>query len=131
MLDHILLIDDDVRSIFIIKRLLEKLKITKEISVAKNGKDGLEKIFEYNEKNKCPDLIFLDSHMPVMDGHEFLVNFHKMKLQHNPVVVLLTNSLNDKNIEGFYQLGITEFIAKPLKEDAAMKIYEKYYYQNH
>ncbi len=64
---HILLVDDEAAICNNLKAFLEDFGY--DISVAHNGKDGLE-MFNAN----VPDLVILDLHMPVMSGHELLTN---------------------------------------------------------
>lgn len=64
---HILLVDDEVAICNNMKAFFEDYEY--DISIAHNGKDGLE-MFNSNP----PDLVILDLHMPVMSGHELLTN---------------------------------------------------------
>jgi CheY-like chemotaxis protein len=101
-LNCVLLVDDNESDNFIHKRVLEKSEITKSIAVALNGQEALD--FLKTKINKpqsedayCqPDLIFLDINMPVMDGWEFLDEYHKLENDQKGKVVfiMLTTSLN-------------------------------------
>ena len=81
----ILIIDDDKLDRYLLKRMLKKLDIVIEIFEAKNGKQALDFLTNYDENSKQhledfpPNLIFLDINMPIMGGFEFLENFSKLK----------------------------------------------------
>ena len=71
----IMIVDDNVATNFLHKRLIEKSQLTEEVLLFKNGKDGLD--FFLNAKEK-PELILLDLNMPIMNGFEFLGNLKSM-----------------------------------------------------
>ncbi len=106
MLDLILLVDDDDTTNFLNKRLLEDMGVAKEIVVAQNGKDAinyLEASCRGNEGSvtKCPDLIFLDIKMPVMDGFSFLEEYQRRNLdeQDHVIIMMLTSSASFYDLE--------------------------------
>src|SRR6478735_15773 len=94
-IDKILLVDNDSVNNYLNTRLLKKLEIANEINVALNGKEAINHI---NKSNSCPELILLDINMPVMDGFEFL-NSYKTHTSSEPVIVVLTTSSNEKDID--------------------------------
>ena len=127
-LSHILLIDDDKITNFITEKLLRKMKISEEIRVALNGKEALELIKERCKNNLCcPDLILLDINMPVMDGFEFLHQFHNSDLKNSQAsnVVMLTTSTSPRDIEALKERGIHHLINKPVTEEKMIKVLEK------
>ena len=77
----LLLVDDDSIATYISKTVLKRFGIEGDISIAINGKDAL-KIIDHHVKSDppCPQVIFLDINMPVMDGFEFLEEFNKLEL---------------------------------------------------
>jgi CheY-like chemotaxis protein len=84
-----------------------------EVLTAINGQEGLEKA----EKDQ-PDLILLDSTMPVMDGMEALAALKANPATKNiPVVMFGADSAKD-GVEKAQQLGALQFIPKPFTGDA-------------
>jgi len=103
-----LIIEDDVTVRSYLKRIIQK-KFSFDIAEAENGSDGLEKM-----KIKKPDIIFLDISMPVMSGIEFL---EKMKLEsaYSNIPVLVLTAHNDMGtIQKIIQLGVSDYILKPI-----------------
>lgn len=77
-----------------------------EVRVAFNGQEGLE-LAAINE----PELILLDMLMPVMNGVEFLKNFHAD--QHpNTTVIILSNLNEDSEVQEALSLGAKKYILK-------------------
>ncbi len=79
-----------------------------EIIMAENGKEGLKLVHQHN-----PQIIILDLKMPVMGGIEFLEQLHPYI--NNPYsVIVLTGYGTDEDIERCYQLGVQNFLRKPV-----------------
>lgn len=80
----ILIIDDSVDNQALLKILLTVKGY--KVHCASNGKEALDIL---TELSILPDLILLDSHMPVMDGHEFRIEQGKNpRIKNIPVVVM-------------------------------------------
>jgi CheY-like chemotaxis protein len=116
----ILLVDDDNVTNFINERLINKLNIAQNVKVTSNGEEGITFIKEYCQTgNLCPEIIFLDINMPVMDGFEFIRAFEELKevITNKTKIVILTTSTNANDIEKLKYLGNFDFINKPLTEE--------------
>src|SRR5690242_9324336 len=105
-LNLILLVDDDDTTNFVNTRLLNSMKIAKEIKAVRNGKEALEFLKaacadKPEPGSVCPDLIFLDIKMPVMDGFTFLDKYHEEGLQRldHIIVMMLTSSASFYDLE--------------------------------
>ena len=128
---NVLLIDDDPNSNFIAATILEKLNIAKNIKIATNGHEGLDFILKKpaNSDFICPELIILDRKMPIMDAEEFIEALHNLAFvnRKDMVILLISSSLSDRNIETFKKLGVEEFALKPLAVGRILEIYNKYF----
>lgn len=101
----ILLIEDDE----IMVSLLEK-KISSdgyEVSVARDGEEGLEKI-----KTFAPDLILLDMVMPKKDGLEVMETIQKDISAKNIPIIVISNSGQPVDIERTKKLGAKDWLIK-------------------
>lgn len=114
-IDHLLLIDDSEATNNFHNRLLGKIKLAKTITTCTNGREGLDFL---SESSQCPDMIFLDLNMPVIDGFEFLELVHaplKNNCNEHPPIVILTSSeetVDKERCKALYS-NIT-FYSKPL-----------------
>ncbi len=101
----ILIIDDDP---FIVDMYVLKFKEQGfQIDIAKNGKDGLQKIGDFK-----PDVVLLDVVMPGMDGFEVLNMLGQQGLSPRPKIVLLTNLGQKEDVERGKKLGADDYIIK-------------------
>ncbi|WP_246000521.1 response regulator [Pontibacter diazotrophicus] len=105
-LELVLLVDDDETTNYLNKRLLSEMQIANEILVLKNGKEALEYLArscadEPDAAFKCPDLIFLDIKMPVMDGFTFLEEYEKrgFDMKDHMIILMLTSSASFYDLE--------------------------------
>jgi CheY-like chemotaxis protein len=135
-LNYVLLVDDNESDNFIHKRVLEKSGIARHVEVAMNGQEALDFL---NAKGQFglaedvytqPELIFLDINMPVMDGWEFLEEYHKLdEAQKGKIVfIMLTTSLNPSDkvkAEAMIDGGCFQF--KPLTIEMIDTIIQKHF----
>jgi DNA-binding response OmpR family regulator len=93
------------------------------VVTACNGKEGLDVA-----ANEEPDLILLDTNMPIMNGHEMLKQLRaNTQLKHIPVI-MLTAICGPQDIAEASSYGIADYVTKPFdftelmeKVEAALK----------
>ena len=126
----VLFIDDDEITNKLNMFLFKKMGIAQELLVAQNGKVALEIIEERRNNNQdYPDLILLDINMPVMNGFEFLHEMEKNQVKDKAslIIMMLTTSVNQKDLEKANNPLITKFINKPLTELVIKELVENYF----
>jgi len=79
-----------------------------EVITATNGEEGLEKAIA--EK---PDLILLDTSMPVMNGWEVLERLRQNGEVGETPVIMVTARCEVQDINTASSYGITDYVAKP------------------
>ncbi|MDP2864219.1 MAG: response regulator [bacterium] len=101
----ILIIEDEE---IMIDLLQKKLTVEGyEISVARDGKEGLEKMKEVK-----PDLILLDIIMPKMGGFEVMEEMQKDKELEKIPVIVVSNSGQPVEIDKAQTLGAKDWLIK-------------------
>lgn len=82
--------------------------ILKEVVVADNGKEGLEKF-----KNDKFDLIITDLSMPVMSGTEMIMAIREIN---KTIPIIITTAYGSQNIEvqELSKIGMTDYVMKPV-----------------
>ena len=126
-INSILLIDDEISTNYIHKRIIEKLNICNEIIVYANPYDALT--FLNDETQISPNIIFLDINMPGMDGWEFLEEYEKKEVENqNTILVMLTTSNNpDDKLRAQHLDAVKEYLSKPLKPEDLNFLFKKYF----
>jgi len=102
----ILVVDDEQDFVTTIQHHLEWAQY--EVATACNGKEGLEKA-----ASEKPDLILLDTNMPVMNGHQMLEQLRKNPDFVNVPVIMVTAACEMDDIAAASSFGIADYIAKP------------------
>ncbi len=128
-LDNILLVDDDPITNYLSRALLGSLSYGSQIDVARNGKEALDLLTEHQSDpaHPLPDLIFLDINMPVMDGFEFLDHFRQFHAGKEIIVVILTTSDNEKDVQNAQKYRVHGYLNKPLSKDKIRAVVSQYF----
>ena len=106
----VLVVDDSAFMRKAIATMLEKDPQIQVVGSAKNGKEGLEMIKQFN-----PDVVTLDIEMPIMDGLTALRHI----MMESPRPVLMVSSLTTEGAESTLramELGAVDFIPKQLSK---------------
>ena len=128
MIKKILSVDDDDITQFINANTITDLWSDAEVVLAGDGKDAIEVIDNMISSDIPPDLILLDLNMPVMDGWEFLEEYHKkfyQKYRSTIYLAVLSSTIDKKEIDRAEQHQcVNRFIQKPITKESLTKILE-------
>ena len=108
---RILLVEDDLVVRKVASGMLKKLGIP--VDVAVNGQEAIELL-----RGQRYDLIFMDCHMPVMDGLEATLHLRAGvagEMNRTVPVVALTASSIPSNREMCFAAGMNEYLTKPVR----------------
>ncbi len=106
-----LIVEDNKINQMIASKQLELLNITS--STADNGEEGL--IFLADNR---PDIMFVDLHMPILDGFSMIKKAKAVPEYANIPMVIISASVSKEDKELAKALGITDYVTKPfLLED--------------
>lgn len=79
----VLITDDSEEDRFLLKRFLKKTGLDISIAEAQHGEEAIDFLTRFDEKYahlhpdiSAPLVVFLDVNMPIMNGWEFLEEFH-------------------------------------------------------
>lgn len=102
----ILVVEDNQINMAIARKMLTGYKAT--CTPAYNGKEALEIL----GKNSDFDIILLDLEMPVMNGHEAIIEIKKL-YPNIPVVAFTASLIDGQMLAGLIKAGFEDCISKP------------------
>ena len=115
----VLLVEDDVVSIYYLEKILEDAgcKVVQVI----NGKEALEELAE-----KSFDLILMDIGLPEISGLEVLESIHKIKDNFRIPVIAVTAFCQKEDILHFHESGFADVLVKPVSETDLLTMLKKH-----
>ena len=122
----ILLVEDNPDDEALTLRALNKNNIANQVIVARDGAEALDYLFgtgSHTGRNVAhqPQLILLDLKLPKIDGLEVLKRLRAdNRTKHVPVVVL-TSSIEQRDIVACYDDGANSYIRKPVDFEEFLK----------
>lgn len=137
MLNLVLLVDDDDTTNYLNKRLLNDMNVAKEIMVLKNGKEAIDYLSKAcgetpDPAYMCPDLIFLDIKMPMMDGFEFMEEYQRKGLDSGDhvIILMLTSSASFYDLERIKSFKkVKKHFSKALTNHDVKEILKEFFQQ--
>lgn len=111
MAAHLLVADDSNVIRKVMRRICEDLSLT--VSEAEDGEAALQIC-----RKDMPDAILVDSHMPGMDGLEFVRALRDMDGGKEPKVVLCMTEYNIASVARAKRAGADDHMLKPFDRDA-------------
>lgn len=107
MTKHILIVDDEPQVLRLLELSLEQAGY--QVSTAENGQEALKFIATVK-----PDLVIMDSVMPVMDGIEALKQLKNNEATAAIPVILLTAKDSPSDMAKGWESGTDLFLTKPI-----------------
>jgi two-component system response regulator len=113
----ILLVEDNPKDEALTLRALKKANIMNKVVVAHDGAEAVDYLFGNGadgSRNATPQLILLDLKLPKLDGHEVLKRIRSDARTQPLPVVILTTSVEDRDLLEGYRLGANSYVRKPV-----------------
>jgi PAS domain S-box-containing protein len=120
---EVLLCEDNLMNQQVICEHFERVGL--KTVVAENGKIGVEMVQGRRERgDRQFDLIFMDIHMPVMDGVEAAVKI--VGLEIGVPIIAMTANIMSSDMEVYKQSGMSDCIGKPFTSQELWRCLLKY-----
>ena len=119
---HILIVDDDVRNIFSLTKILEAQKMT--VSSAIDGNEAIAIL----SNDKSIDLVLMDMMMPNKDGFETIHEIRQHDEMKNKKIISVTAKAMLGDREKCIQAGANDYITKPVDADRLISLLKVWLY---
>ena len=110
---RVLLVEDDVRNIFALSKVLEQAGV--QLEIARNGREALEALDKHMASPETKiDLVLMDIMMPEMDGLTATREIRKRPAWKKlPIIAITAKAMRDDQ-ERAIEAGANDYIAKPI-----------------
>ena len=126
----ILLIEDDENDVFFMQRAFEKsVPSCFQLHVVRDGREALQYLFgegEFSDRERfpVPCLTLLDLNIPYVPGMGVLKRLREDAELQRLIVVVLTSSALESDMEEAYTLGANSYLTKPTEVDERLELAE-------
>lgn len=120
------MVDDHMVMRNLIKQHLLSLGF-ENIDFASNGNEAIDKMEQAVFVNRPYHVVFLDWHMPEMEGIEVLKKARLNKGHDKTAIVMLTAEQEERNVLQAIESGATSYLIKPVTKDAIANCCKKIY----
>jgi CheY-like chemotaxis protein len=114
----------------VIQNLTKRILLNQnyEIDAVKNGQQVLK-----NMASKDYNLILMDINMPIMDGIECTKQIRALSdsAKNSLPIIAITGNAKNYSLKDFNNMGINDFLPKPLNFDSLVEIVKKYIGDDH
>lgn len=120
---RVLLVEDNADDELLARRALKKTELEIDLDVVRDGAEALDYLFLEGtfvnlSRHHVPDVIFLDLHLPRLDGLTVLQRIRSHPRTELIPVVILSSSDEVHDIDQSYALGANSYVRKPVNFDA-------------
>jgi CheY-like chemotaxis protein/HPt (histidine-containing phosphotransfer) domain-containing protein len=114
---RVLVAEDHFVNQQLFRTILEKMGLN--VIVANNGREAVERV-----KNEAIDLVFMDVHMPEMNGYE--ASQHIRKLDGDLPIIAVTANATPEERGRCTDAGMNDYLSKPFKNKDLVPLVDQY-----
>jgi len=127
----ILLAEDDSNDVLLIQRAFAKAGLRDVLKVVRDGEQALEYlsgrgVYGNREKYPMPFLVLLDLKMPGTNGFEVLQWVRGEPDLRRLLVVVLTSSNLQADVDRAYELGANSYLVKPVEFEEMVNLIKRF-----
>jgi len=116
----ILVAEDVAINRLLLRKIIAQIIPNAQIVEAQNGRETLAKYAE-----NPPDLVLMDVQMPLLDGYDTTLNIRQMPLRQSPIVALTAGALESDRLRCL-QVGMNDFLTKPIDKEALVSVLRRF-----
>jgi CheY-like chemotaxis protein len=128
---YILLVEDDPNDVLLIQRAFQKAGLRDCLKVVGDGEQAMDylggrEIYSDRQRFPIPFLLLLDLKMPGTDGFEVLQWVRADGELKRLLVVVLTSSNLQADVDRAYELGANSYLVKPVEFDDMVNLIRRF-----
>ncbi len=127
----ILLVEDDANDVLLLERAFQKAELRNILKIVRDGAQAMDYlsaqgIFADRQKFPLPFLLLLDLKMPGMDGFEVLQWVRAQPELMRLLIVVLTSSNLQSDVDRAYELGANSYLVKPVGFEEMVNLIQRF-----
>jgi CheY-like chemotaxis protein len=127
----ILLVEDDSNDVLLIQRAFMKAGMKDMLKVVRDGSQAIEYlsgrgVFGNRERYPLPFMLLLDLKMPGTNGFEVLQWIRAEPALRRLLVVVLTSSSLQADVDRAYELGANSYLVKPVEFEEMANMIQRF-----
>ena len=127
----ILLAEDDPNDVLLIQRAFQKAGLQNSLKVVRDGEQAINYLSgmgAYSDRNLFPSpfLLLLDLKMPGTDGFEVLQWVRTERELKRLLVIVLTSSNLQSDVDRAYDLGANSYLVKPVEFQEMVNMIQRF-----
>jgi CheY-like chemotaxis protein len=127
----ILLVEDDANDVLLIQRAFNKAGLQSNLKTVRDGEQAIhylagEGVYADREKYPMPFLVLLDLKMPSVNGFEVLEWVRQQPAMKRLLIVVLTSSNLQADVDHAYELGANSYLVKPVEFDEMVHMIQRF-----
>lgn len=127
--NNVLLVDDSEIDILVNRRLIQLTSFAANVTVTSSGEEALHFLREEcKSAAHAPDWIFLDMHLPMMSGFDFIEEFKELPefIREKTKIIILSVFQKPERLQKVLEYSfINGQLDKPLTQEALRSLAEK------
>ncbi len=128
---HILLAEDDSNDALLIQRAFEKAGMGRMLRTVSDGEQAIDYLrghgkYADREHFPTPFMVLLDLKMPGTDGFEVLQWIRNEPALKRLLVVVLTSSNFQPDVDRAYDLGANSYLVKPVRFEEMLSMIQRF-----
>lgn len=130
MLDasRLLVVEDDPQDVELIRLALNFHPFTTLLDIVEDGEKALHYLLGEDDRSSTrplPRMVLLDLRLPKIDGLQVLKTIRQHPRTHHLVVVVMTASSANQDLETCYRLGVNSYVMKPFDPQEFQQVSQK------
>jgi CheY-like chemotaxis protein len=127
----ILLVEDEADDVLLIQRAFQKAGMQNLLKIVRDGEQAIDYldgtgVYADREQYPMPFLVLLDLNMPRTDGFEVLQRVRGEAELKRLLIVVLTSSNQQRDVDRAYELGANSYLVKPVEFDEMVHMIQRF-----